>query len=414
MDERDVEVRGLPPFLFGPLSLTSGVAQGFISVSLGYVLRQHGVSVAAIAGLVSLNLLPQTWRFVFGPVVDMSLTAKRWFVICNLVVVVGMAVIGFAPLTASAMPLLDVCGLVLGIALAAAAASNAALVSQIVPQARRGAVAGWVQTGNLGGVGLGGGAGLWLSVHAGGPIVSALILAAVCLASLSPIVWVRAPRVTASVALPAQARGLAGGLWALLRTRQGVLAALVVTIPAGLGAASNLFPVVAGDWKASADLVALITGVLGGLASVPGCLVAGYLCDRFPRRVVYIWAALACAAGEAAMAWAPHTPALFAIMVLVNGALVGMAFSGIAAIIFECLDPRAAATIGSLLGSLCNAPVVAMTALVGVVQTRHGSNAMLLTEAGTAVVVIAGYALLAYLWRPQSPQFPAALMAAGV
>jgi MFS family permease len=199
----------------------------------------------------------------------------------------------------------------------------------------------------------------------------------------------------------------------LLRTRQGVLAALVVTIPAALGAAANLFAAVAGDWRASADLVAGVTGVLSGLATVPGCMLGGYLCDRFPRRIVYVWSAAACAAGEAAMAWAPHTPAWFAFMVLANAALLGVGFAAVAAVIYECLGPRAAATVAALLGSLCNVPVVAMTALVGWVQTRHGSSAMLLTEAGVGAVSVAAYAALAWAWRPQDGSAAASLAAAG-
>src|SRR5437870_4322534 len=81
-----------------------------------------------------------------------------------------------------------------------------------------------------------------------------------------------------------------------------------------LGAASNLFGAIAGDWRASADLVAVVTGMLGGLASVPGCIFGGYLCDRFPRRTFYIFAALANAGGEVLMALAPHTPFWFAAM----------------------------------------------------------------------------------------------------
>jgi MFS transporter, PAT family, beta-lactamase induction signal transducer AmpG len=411
--EGPAEVRGAAPAWFGLLSLPGGVAQGFVSVSLAYVLRQHGASVAAIAGLVSLNLLPQTCRFVFGPVVDMSLTAKRWYLICVGAIVAGFVVMGFAPLTPAGMPLLSGLALLLGIVASAGAAALAAIVAQTVPHARRGSVAGWLQTGGLGGVGLGGGAGLWLSVHAGGPAVAALTLAAACLACILPVLGVRTPSTSTGHGLQVQALGLGRDLCALLRTRQGALAALVVTIPASLGAAANLFPAVAGDWRASADLVAVVTGVLGGLATLPGCILGGYLCDRFARRIVYIWAAIACAAGEAAMAWAPHTPAWFAGMVMANALLLGIGFAAVAAVIFECLGPRAAATTASLLGSLSNVPVVAMTAIVGVVQTRHGSSAMLLTEAGAAVVSIAAYAALAYAWRPAGEGGNVALAAAG-
>ena len=305
MTNDDSQVRGLAPFLFAFLSLPGGMAQGFITVSLSYLLRHNGVSVAAIAGLVGLHLLPQTWRFLIGPAVDMSLSTPRWYLICIAATIACFAALALTPLTVTTMPLLSALALAMGVAIAASAASIAAIIAGTMPDARRGAVAGWVNTGNLGGVGLGGGAGLWLAVHAGGPSVAALVLAAISLACALPALWVRTSARRRGASIIIQTSGLGRDLWALLRTRKGALAGVVVTIPACLGAASNLFAAVAGDWRASADLVAVVTGVLGGLVTVPGCVLGGYLCDRFPRRVVYVWACLACAAGEAAMAWAP-------------------------------------------------------------------------------------------------------------
>ncbi len=68
----------MPPPLFGVLFVPSGMCQGFVSVVLGYVLSQHGVAVTVIAGLVSLRLLPETWSFLAGPLIDSCLTCVRW------------------------------------------------------------------------------------------------------------------------------------------------------------------------------------------------------------------------------------------------------------------------------------------------------------------------------------------------
>lgn len=412
MNSDESDVHGLTPFWYGALFLPGGVVQGFVAVTLGYILRRDGVSVVAIAGLISLNLLPQTWQFLIGPVVDMSLSGKRWYLISIAAMVASMLTPAFVPLTASGMPLLDAVSLIMGLTVAIATASLASVIAWTVPDTQRGKVAGWTQTGNLGGVGLGGGAGLWLAVHAGGPSVAGLTLAAVCMICATPILWIRAPRRTADLGLVTQAGALGSGLWALLRTRRGILAALVVTLPAGCGAASNLFSAVAGDWRASADMVAAVTGVLGGLATLPGCIIGGYLCDRYSRRVVYVWSTLGCAAGEAAMAWAPHTPVWFAIMVLLNAWLLGFSFAAVSAVVYECLGATAAATIASLLFSLTNLPVVVMVAVVGWVQTRHGSTAMLLVEAGVAAVSITAYSALAYVWRPDEVRGPTVGLAA--
>jgi hypothetical protein len=76
-----------------------------------------------------------------------------------------------------------------------------------------------------------------------------------------------------------------------------------------------------------------------------------------------------------------------------------MGFSALSAVVFECLGATGAATISSVLSSVANLPVLVMTMVVGWVQTRHGSTAMLLTEAGVAVIAMGAYVALVYTWR---------------
>ena len=47
-----------------------------------------------------------------------------------------------------------------------------------VAEQRKGRAAGWYQAGNLGGAGLGGGAGVWLVTHLSTPIAGGVICAA--------------------------------------------------------------------------------------------------------------------------------------------------------------------------------------------------------------------------------------------
>jgi predicted MFS family arabinose efflux permease len=335
----------MPPPLVGVLCLPSGMSQGFVSVTLGYVLAQHGVGVDVIARIVGLELLPWTWSFLFGPLIDMSFTAVRWYVAS----IFGLALcaVGFA---------------------------------LVPPQGSDTSV---------------------LATHAGGLRVAAFVLAAASLACIWPLLLVKVPASARGAGVVPAARESIAALWELLRTRTGVLAAVAVTLPAGLGAAAYLLPSVAGDWHASADFVAAVTGALSGFASIPGCITGGYLCDRFPRRTVYMGCALIAAIGEGLFAFAPHTPAWFAALVLVGAALTGLAYGSVTAVYFELLESRGAATVGGVLGSLCSLPVVIVTMLIGTVQVRYGSKAMLLVEAGLGVLSVACYAVLVRALRPE-------------
>jgi MFS transporter, PAT family, beta-lactamase induction signal transducer AmpG len=390
----------MPPPLFGVLFIPSGMCQGFVSVVLGFILSQHGVGVADIAALVGLRLLPETWMFLSGPLIDSCLTCIRWYIMAIAGLILCFVGFAFLPLGGADLGLLGALCLSSGITAVLSVSAASAMLPLTTVDSVRGACAGWRQACWLGGIGLGGGGALWLATHAGGLATAALVSAAVFLLCLFPFSIVKVPAVTRGTNAVAAGRAALVALWKLMRTRPGLLAAIAVTLPAGLGAAAYLMPAVAGDWRASADVVATVTGALSGIASMPGCITSGYLCDRFPRRTVFIWCALAGAVAEALVTLAPHSAAGFAAIVLVNSAFTGLAYGSVLAVIYEQLESVGAATVNGVLGSLCNVPVIVVTMILGAVQARAGSGAMLLTEAGLGVVSIALYTLLVLAWRP--------------
>ena len=389
----------MAPPLYGVLFLPTGISTGFVTVALGYVLAQHGVGVAEIAGLVGLRLLPETWGFFAGPLIDSCLTCVRWYILA--VAALATCAVGFAflPLQAAYSGMLAALCLATGISAVLSGSAATAALTLTTDDSVRGACAGWRQTGNLGGIGLGGGGALWLATHAGGMRVAGLVLAIIYLLCVCPFLIVRVPTAPRGATMGRAALAAVGALWALLRTRPGILAVVAVTLPAGVGAAANLLPAVAGDWHASADVVASVTGVLAGIASIPGCITSGYLCDRFPRRTVFMYCALFGAVAEGLMAFAPHSPAGFAALVLVNSACTGLAYGSVVAVIYERLERFGAATVNGVLNSLSNVPVILVTMFIGAIQARSGSFAMLLAEAGLGVVSVALYAALVTIWR---------------
>ena len=400
MDETVATTRGVRPPAFALLYMAWGLCSGFLTIALGYELAQAGVSVAAIAGLVGLFLFPQSAKLLIGPVIDVSLTVKRWYWLATFATLAALAGIAFTPLVPASMPLLSALSLLLGIATAVSATATTALMAQTNPISERGAVSGWQQAGQLGGQGLGGGAGLWLAQHGAGIEGAALLMAAIILVAALPLRRVRLPVRAAGLKLGTQFRALGRTLLEIVRTRKGSLALMLSMTPVGLAASANLWSAVADDWGASADLVALTTGALGGVASIPGALVGGYLADRYPRRAVFIGCGFVSTIGLLVMALAPHTPGWFGTMVLVNAMLTGAAWAAVGAVCFECLGSVGAATMGAAFSSAANLPVPVVTMIVGAVQTRYGSTTMLLAEAGIGIASLALACGVIWLSRP--------------
>jgi len=187
----------------------------------------------------------------------------------------------------------------------------------------------------------------------------------------------------------------------MARSRAGALALLLNILPMGLGASNNLWASVARDWHASADVVALVTGALGGLISIPGSLLGGLACRYLPLRGVYVGAAIVCAALLGVMALVPHTQTAFVVLTLASAMALGACWGALSSVSIACIGYEGVATKNGLLSSFSNIPLVACIPIVGWAQSRYGSNAMLLTEVGIAAASLAVYLAVAYGTAPR-------------
>ena len=77
LSEDEKSHKPVHPFLFTILILPMGVSAGYVSVTLGYLLSQAGVSVEKIAALVAATLLPHILKFLWAPLVDTTFSFKK-------------------------------------------------------------------------------------------------------------------------------------------------------------------------------------------------------------------------------------------------------------------------------------------------------------------------------------------------
>ena len=155
--------RSAHPVVFLFLIVPFGAMGGYLSVAIGYQLTQAGVSVEEVAALVAVSLVPQTWKFLWAPIADTTWTRKRWYVLASLVSAVGILAMGLAASDPKALWLLYVAVLAANVAITFSAMAAESLLVYGTAPAERGRASGWFQAGNLGGNGVGGGAGLWMA-----------------------------------------------------------------------------------------------------------------------------------------------------------------------------------------------------------------------------------------------------------
>lgn len=377
------------PFLFTILILPMGVSTGYVSVTLGYLLSAAGVSVEKIAALVAAGMLPHIFKFIWAPLVDATLSFKKWYWMAGIFSSVGIFATGILPMKESSLGYLTLIVLLSQFAVTFLCMATEGLMAYNVPEALKGRTGGFFQAGNLGGAGLGGGLGLFLAQRLSAPWMAGATLAVICLACCFALVFFKDPKITIrEEKIRNTYENLFSDVWDTIKTKSGLLALLLCFLTLGTGAASNLWASIAKNWNASADTVALTTGIISGLISAVGCLIGGWICDQINSRNAYLLFGLSAAVILVAMGYAPKTELMFIIWTLLYALTTGLCYAGFTAFTLEAIGKGAAATKYNIFAALSNVPIYLMTYILGIAFTRFGLKAMLNAEAAFAIAAI--------------------------
>jgi len=358
------------PITFFVLYLPNGISSGFITVTLPFMLTRAGVSVAATASVVAIALLPNAWRFVCAPVVDLTLTLRRWYLLGLVACAASLLALGMLPAGPDSVALITMAALLSQVGAVIQGAPVGGTMAHCVADAQKGRAAGWYQAGNLGGTGLGGGAGVWLASHYSAAVAGAALAAAMLVCATALAFTPDVARARSGERLASRLREIGRDFRELARLPEARLVLAMILMPFSIGAASNLWSAVAPDWNASPGLVALATGGLSGVVAAIGCVAGGWVADRVGRWWLFFGAGAAMALVAIGMVAAPRTPGGYAAGVLCYALTQGLSYASFSALVLHVIGRGAAATKYAALSSIGNIPVAYMTALDGWAHDR--------------------------------------------
>jgi hypothetical protein len=390
------------PIVFLLLYTPFGAANGYLIVTLGYLLHQAGVSVGAIAALIAVSLIPQTWKFAWAPIVDTTLNSKTWYLLSAIATGGTLVAIGLFRPGPATMPVITALVFINSLATTFLAMAAENLMAHATSETEKGRAGGWFQAGNLGGSGIGGGAALWIAQHTAISWLPGATMAVLFMVCCGALLFIAEP--------PTDHRheSYARSLWSVVvdvwntaKIRSGYLALLICLLPIGSGAASNLWSAVAGDWHAGADTVALVNGVLGGMVSAVGCVIGGYLCDRMDRKFAYAVFGVALAVGTLATAVAARTQPMFVLFTLLYAFIQGFNYASFSAVVLEAIGRGAAATKYNIFASLSNFPIQWVALLDGWAYERWHSGGFLAADALTGIVGVLIFFMVSAATRPR-------------
>ncbi len=391
------------PFVWTVLYLPFGALGGFVGVALTFLATQRGLSIAEGALLNGAQLFTQWLKWLWAPVVDVTLSPRRWYVMSTALSAIGVVAMAAIPLGPGTLTLLLAVIAVASLVNSVVGMSVEAMIARATPAEQIGRVSGWFQAGNLGGAGIGGGLGLWLATRLPEPWMSGATIGALfllcCLAlRFVPVAATRRAEADVAGALGATRR-VARDLVAMLKTKGGLLAAMLCVLPIATGAAQGPLTQakVAAAWGAGAAEVALVQGFISGLVTAAGCFLGGYLCQRVRPRTAYAGIGLALAAVAAAMGACPATVSMYVGWNLSYAFTVGLAYAAFTALVLDAMGAGSAATKYNVFASLSNFPLWWLGLLLGVAAQRWGPRVMLFTEAAFGVAGVGLFALGARL-----------------
>jgi MFS family permease len=382
-----MNVKHTHPSIFMVLIIPFGVMAGYVSVTIAFLFTKAGIPLAQVAPLIAMTLLPNILKFIWAPLVDTTLTVKTWYILSNIITAIGILLTGILPIKVESLPMMTVIVFLASFANTFLAMATESLVAYDTPDNLKGRASGWLQAGNLGGLGLGGGAGLWLAERLPAAWMPGAVIALACLSCTFGLIFLSEPKSTLREKSYFQTiSNLNKDIWSVMKSRMGFLALVLCFLPIGSGAASNLWSAVSKDWGASADTVALLIGVIGGILSATGCLIGGWICDLMDRKKGYIIFGLMQAFCAIGMAYSPRTQQMFILWTSLYAVSTGLTYAGFSAFTLEAIGKGAAATKYNVFASLSNAPIYYMIYIDEWAHGKWNASGMLNIEAIMAFI----------------------------
>jgi MFS family permease len=365
------------------------------------------LAVGVTSAIVAWGMLSQALRVLSAPLVDVSLSLRTWCAIGTAATAVLLVMPALVPIDAGHEAVLCVLMFLLGATACLASTPLIGLMAHTVSDARKGRASAYYTIGGTAGTAAGGAAGIWIASHTGSALLSATILAALCVAMLPALFLVREPpRSSTATSLFGHLRFVGGDFWGSVKSRRTLLVIAAVMTPVGLGATANIWPAIAPEWHVSADLMSLLAGAGATAVTLMGCLMAGKVMDRIDGVAAWLlFSVLLCAAG-AILAFSPRTPVSFSVSMLVYMTVLGACGVGYLAMIMAVIGRGAAAFKFAAINSLGNFPTAYMTAANGAIHDRYGVTMMLLVEAIGSLVLIVLFAAGERATRPADAALP--------
>lgn len=370
------------PSIFMALVIPFGIVGGYITVTLAFLLTRAGIPLEKITPLIGMSLLPNVLKFLWAPVIDTTLTNKKWYILSNAITALGVLLIGVLEIKEESLMLMGMLIFLISFASTFSVMAASSLMVYDTPNELIGRAGGWMNAGYLGGAAIAGGGGLCLAEKIANPLIVTVIISIVCMLCSFGLIQLHEPNSGIRDKRYVKTLGnLTKDIWEVVKSRMGFFALLLCFLPIGSGAASNLWSAISNDWGASAKVVALVVGLAGGLLSAIGSLMGGWICDKIDRKKGYILFGMLQATFAMLIAYAPRTELIFILGTSFYAVSSGLIYAGFTSFTLEAIGKGAVATKYNVFASFSYIPIYFMLYIDEWAHKKWGAFGMLNIEA---------------------------------
>ena len=388
MNHAEIVTRQARPWMFFFLHTATVWPIGVVSLALGTTLVRAGVAVHQVAAIISAMSLAFTFEFAWGPVVDSSLTRKRWSVLGAFVAFACLLAMFIVPWRTSSVSVLTTLAFASCSGAAIALVAVKGIMAYDVPANRLGVASGFYSAGGTFGKAAAGAISLLLLAHLSSRVSAGLISIVPATLAAGLILLVGRAPVSRVSDFRSSIRASLLDLWHFVRTRKGMIIAIMCVIPFGSGPESGFIGAIAREWSVTPNQLALISSC-GVATNIAGAVIAGWLCIRMNPWTTYISFGLAMVAMMLIFAAVPRNPVSFVSVELLYRAFSNGCYVALLGIVMTSIGKGAASSKAALMWSLTNFSVFYPTLIEGFVHDRAGTTAMLLTDASLGLTGLA-------------------------
>jgi len=371
---------------------TLGFASGVMNFVMPQLMASVHVPEPKIALITAIAVSPNFWFVLFGPILDVRFSRRRYATLLAALSGIAAAV---AVLSLHHLMMLQTAMVVCNASAALSASALGGWFSTIVPDEHKNAMSKWINIALVSGTGLIVGLGGEL-VRDLGIVPAAVLLGALVVLPTSIFLLIPAPGPDGRLAGESFAQ-FNRDILVLLKRREVVVVLLLFLSPCSSFVMPNLMGGLGADFHASTRAVSFWGGVGAFIPGLLGCFIFPVIARRIRLRFFYLANGILGCLFTLSLVMLPHTTATYAGALFGEYLFQAVAFSIQIGIVFEAIGPDnpLAATTFSFLTAATNVPVTYVTLIDGRAYARAGITGTLFVDAviGIVTCLVAGTVL---------------------